>query len=373
MFGKSPVIPLLAFGAGSLARGNGGIAELSRQVVKVLIEMHVSGQIRLKIFVLEDEGTETSTDLLDASHFSDIVCYAGNRRKFSFDLLRCRADLVLYDHAGLARLQGLMHRVVHAPYALLIHSVEIWNNHRKDYHRTARNAQWLIANSAYTADKARRHYPDLPEILVCWPGKDESSSQSASNHQGPQNIGPHALLIVGRLDTKQRHKGHDQLLEAMPLILDSVADAKFIIAGGGDDRERLEDKARELGVADHCVFLGKVDEENLNWLYRNCALFVMPSDGDGFGLVFLEAMMHGLPCVGLDKGAAAEIFDKGKYGVLVDREDLHGMANCLSGLLLDKPRRKALGVTAKERYVAYFQGRHHAQRFRAILEQKLDL
>jgi len=110
----------------------------------------------------------------------------------------------------------------------------------------------------------------------------------------------------------------------------------------------------------------------LQALYDHCALFVMPSDGDGFGLVFLEAMMHGLPGVGLAGSAAAEILEDGVSGMLVDREDTTGLADCLAGLLRDGPRRQALGQAGLERYTEWFTARRHAERFRTLLMDQLE-
>jgi phosphatidylinositol alpha-1,6-mannosyltransferase len=179
------------------------------------------------------------------------------------------------------------------------------------------------------------------------------------------------MLIVGRLDAEQRHKGHDQLLEALPLVLRSVPDAQLVVAGAGDDRERLAAKARALGVADAVIFTGQLGQGALHRLYERCALFVMPSDGDGFGLVFLEAMMHRQPCVGLRQGAAAEILEGGACGVLVDRDDLPDMAGQLSALLRDAERRRRLGEAGFARYRAEFTGAAHAARLRNILLTQL--
>jgi phosphatidylinositol alpha-1,6-mannosyltransferase len=252
---------------------------------------------------------------------------------------------------------------------LLIHGVEIWNSDRADYLRTAMKARLLIANSSYTAQRVRARYPDLPEIRVCWPGKDQAkhNPNPANKKAALDGIGPHAMLIVGRLCAEQRHKGHDHLIEAMPLILQSVPDAQLVIAGAGDDRDRLELKAKQLNVADRVFFTGWVSEAQLISLYSQCALFVMPSEGDGFGLVFLEAMMHRLPCVGLRESAAAEIFAHEKSGILVDREDRQGMANQLSKLLLDEPLRKSLGNAGHDRYQAEFQGQHYSERLQSVL------
>jgi phosphatidylinositol alpha-1,6-mannosyltransferase len=363
--------PRLVFAAGSLSRGGGGIAELSRQVLKTLLDMHRDRLLELEVHVLEDCGPAKDDDLFKASDLTAMHWNAGKRWKFVSVLLMARPDVLLFDHVGLARLQGLMPSWFVPPYLLLIHSVEIWNNNRSDYHRTACKARLLIANSEYTARKARNHYPDLPEIVVCWPGKSPPSETEPGEDCGIVDIGPHAMLIVGRLDAEQRHKGHDHLIEAMPLILQGVPDAQLVIAGGGNDRHRLEERVRSLGLTGKVLFLGRVKEEQLTVLYSRCALFVMPSDGDGFGLVFLEAMMHRLPCVGLEQGAAAEIFADGESGVLVDRDDLPGMANCLASLLLDEARRKELGGAGYERYRNQFTARHHSERLQSILMTQL--
>jgi phosphatidylinositol alpha-1,6-mannosyltransferase len=365
--------PALLFAAGSLSRGGGGIAELSRQVLKTLLDMQRDRLLELEVHVLDDAGPAHDEDLFEAGDLPAMRWYAGKRWKFVAALLMARPDVLMFDHVGLARLQGLIPSWSVPPYLLLIHSIEIWNNNRADYHRTARRASLLIANSKYTAGRARNHYPDLPEIVVCWPGKAPLSQTEPGEDCGVDDIGPHAMLIVGRLDAAQRHKGHDHLIEAMPLILQEVPDAQLVIAGGGDDQQRLEEKARSLCLTENILFLGRVEEAKLTSLYSRCALFVMPSDGDGFGLVFLEAMMQRLPCVGLEQGAAAEIFTNGESGILVDRDDLPGMARCLASLLLDEARRKELGGAGYERYRNQFSARHHSERLQSILMTHLGL
>jgi len=359
--------PMLLFAAVSLAKGSGGIAELSRQVVKALAEMHYKKLIRLEVHVLEGSGPQAGDELFADKTHGETRWYGGNRWKFALSLICAKSDVQLLDHVGLARLSGLIPSPSGRNFVLLIHGVEIWNADRADYLRTAQKAKLLIANSGYTAKKVRNRYPHLPEIRVCWPGKDQSEPRPAGAGAALDGIGPRAMLIVGRLSAEQRHKGHDHLIEAMPFIVQTVPDAQLIIAGAGDDRGRLELKAQQLNVSDQVVFTGWIDDGQLNNLYSQCALFVMPSEGDGFGLVFLEAMMHRLPCVGLKESAAAEIFENEKSGILVDREDLHGMANQLSNLLLDEPRRKRLGKAGYERYQDEFQWHQFEARLQSIL------
>lgn len=367
--------PRLVFAAGSLAQGAGGIAELSRQVLHALRDLCREQELDVQVHVLEQAGPAGGDELFAAAAagLQAVHWHAGSRRAFTLGLVLSRPDVLLFDHVGLARFHGLAGGLLRQPYILLIHSIEIWNTRRADYRRTAHRAELLIANSAFTANKARRHYPGLPEIAVCWPGKDRPTVDGNGNNPGlaVPGLGPHAMLIVGRLDAAQRHKGHDQLLEALPLVLRDVPDAQLVIAGDGDDRARLEAKAQALGVAAAVVFTGRLGEGELHRLYAHCALFVMPSDGDGFGLVFLEAMMHGLPCVGLERGAAAEILDGGACGVLVDRDDLPGMAQRLANLLADGARRASMGEAGRQRYRAVFRREHYSDRLRSVLSGRL--
>jgi glycosyltransferase involved in cell wall biosynthesis len=115
------------------------------------------------------------------------------------------------------------------------------------------------------------------------------------------------------------------------------------------------------------MFLGRANEQDLHALYRQCALFAMPSDGDGFGLVFLEAMMHGLPCVGQTNSAASEIFEQGKCGVLVDRNDVGTLAQTISQLLQDKEQCARIGQAGLTRYRSNFTGEHYSKRLGEIL------
>jgi phosphatidylinositol alpha-1,6-mannosyltransferase len=359
--------PLLLFAAGNLRPGAGGIAELSREVVAALLELRLQGRIRLQVCVLEGQGPEPGDALFGGAGGAVIEWFSGSRFRFALRVARAEWALQLFDHVGLARLPGLLPRRLRRPYALLVHGVEIWRSERGDYHRTAARAQLLIANSAYTREKARARHENLPEIRVCWPGRDPCPKPVAEASSIPWTIGPHAMLIVGRLAADQRHKGHDQLLEALPLILQAVPDAQLIVAGGGDDRPRLEARAGELGVSGQVIFTGFADRSCLEKLYARCALFVMPSDGDGFGLVFLEAMMHGKPCVGLRGSAAGEIFEDGVSGLLVDREQARDMARALAGLLQDEARRRRMGAAALARYQQHFTAGHFAMRLQGAL------
>jgi phosphatidylinositol alpha-1,6-mannosyltransferase len=129
------------------------------------------------------------------------------------------------------------------------------------------------------------------------------------------------LLIVGRMDGRERYKGHDRVIEALPKL--TSRDGRrvvFLVSGDGNDRRRLENAAAAAGVSDRVRFVGEVLPASLPDLYRSADLFVMPSTGEGFGIVFLEAMACGTRALGLAAGGAPDALGDGELGILVDME-----------------------------------------------------
>jgi glycosyltransferase involved in cell wall biosynthesis len=129
------------------------------------------------------------------------------------------------------------------------------------------------------------------------------------------------LMTLARLSPAERYKGVDEVLEALPALARDVPDVAYLVCGGGDDRARLEAKARALGVADRVVFAGYVAEEEKADHYRLADAFVMPGSGEGFGIVYLEALACGVPVVASSADASREAVRDGALGAVVDPAD----------------------------------------------------
>src|SRR5262249_14858811 len=124
------------------------------------------------------------------------------------------------------------------------------------------------------------------------------------------------LLTVGRMDSSERYKGHDRVLDALPGLLASNRALRYLIVGEGDDRNRLTRRANELGVSDCVMFAG--DQEDVADCYTACDLYVMPSPQEGFGIVFLEAMASGRPVGAGGIDGSIEAVAWGELGFLCD-------------------------------------------------------
>ena len=127
--------------------------------------------------------------------------------------------------------------------------------------------------------------------------------------------GKRVLLTVGRLAAEERYKGFDEILEVLPSLAEDVV---YVLAGGGNDRARLEEKASQLGIAHRVVFTGLFPDEDKADLYNLADVYVMPSRGEGFGFVFLEALASGIPVIGSKHDGGREALLDGELGLLVD-------------------------------------------------------
>jgi phosphatidylinositol alpha-1,6-mannosyltransferase len=208
-----------------------------------------------------------------------------------------------------------------------------------------------VAISQHTVDRFKAANPELAstDVTICHPGlpAKPAASFAPSIASGP------VALIVARMSAAERYKGHDALLDVWPRLVSRHPGAVLAIAGDGDDRGRLEARAAALGITGAVRFLGRVEDRQLDELYRSCRLFVMPSRDEGFGLVFLEAMRAGRPCIG-GCGAASEIIQHGVTGLIVDPGSRHDLLAALERLYSDPDTCRQFGAAGRERFLSSF-------------------
>jgi glycosyltransferase involved in cell wall biosynthesis len=141
------------------------------------------------------------------------------------------------------------------------------------------------------------------------------------------------ILTVARLAGGERYKGYDQILRVLPAIRRRVPEARYMIVGSGADRGRIEALVRHLGLTGAVLLAGYVPDEELGDFYNLCDVFAMPSKGEGFGIVFLEALACGKPVLAGNKDGSVDPLLDGELGVLVDPDNGDEIAKQLTLML----------------------------------------
>jgi glycosyltransferase involved in cell wall biosynthesis len=167
--------------------------------------------------------------------------------------------------------------------------------------------------------------------------------------------GKRVLLTLGRIVAAERYKGFDEVVEVLPSLPDDVV---YLAAGSGSDVPRLAAKTTSLGVADRVVFTGHIDEREKTDLYNLADVYVMPSRGEGFGFVFLEALACGVPVIGSRHDGGREALRDGELGLLVDPSSPAEIRTAILDVLA-APRRE---IPAALAHFAFpnFQSRVHS-------------
>jgi phosphatidyl-myo-inositol dimannoside synthase len=270
-----------------------------------------------------------------------------NRSKVRFALaivaamMSGRYSIVVVGHINLLPLvaAALLPKLLRKMRVLLIaHGIEVWTGIRGRRRRAIRKVDSILCVSRYTASMIHEQAPEMTdERFTVFPN---ALSESWTHQEQPATAGGvrHMLwqpffLSVTRLDRNDRYKGIVTVLEAFAMLEDRAT--HYVIAGRGDDREFLEQVARRLGVANRVHFIGGVSDVELAALYRDCAVFVLPSGKEGFGIVFLEAMYFGAPVIAAGAKGVVDVVQHGKTGLLVPYGDTVSLRQAMDRLLTD--------------------------------------
>ena len=176
------------------------------------------------------------------------------------------------------------------------------------------------------------------------------------------------VLYVGRVDPE---KSIDVLMEAFIQAHPKMPDAHFVVTGDGTARPKLEKMAEKAGLADYVHFLGRVIGDDLPQIYRTGTLFATASKTETQGIVLLEAMAAGLPCIAVDKGAVGDVVKNTKNGYLCQPDDVDEIAKSLVRIITDKDRQKRMSEDSLKR-IRQHDISYTLTRFEEIYNKVLD-
>ena len=279
-------------------------------------------------------------------------------------------DLVCCGHIRLLSMALLAKLVTRAPLVLIIYGVDAWEPIKTRITRYfLSKIDFIVSISEITKQRflqwshlTQKKYFILPNAV--------NQQHYGAGAKPPALVqryglaGKTVLLTLGRLAAEEKYKGFDEVMDLLPALATQIPDIAYVIVGDGDDRRRLEAKARSRGINDRVVFAGFIPEAEKADHYRLADAFVMPGRGEGFGFVFLEALACGIPVVGSRLDGSREALRQGELGILVDPDRPDDIQ---AGILAALKRPRGVIPAGLE----YFSFENFAKRCHGILRQVL--
>jgi glycogen(starch) synthase len=358
---------------GGLARH---VRKLSEALVELGIEVHVLTRGGEDSPAEEDAAGVAVHRIREPSFPSDLGEFVAWVERMNSDMLAAGVELgdrldfdLVHGHDWLvAAACDHLARRFEAPLVMTIHATEYgrhqgWvKDHPQSYiHGVERwitnRSQRVITCSAFMRDQVADIFGVAPKRITAIPNgidpadlprPDQASlARLRSEFAAPQE---RLVLLIGRLVYE---KGFQLALEAMPTVIEAVPGTRFLVAGSGTHEEELKLQAEELGLMGHGTFLGWIGDDVLHSLYAIADLTVVPSIYEPFGLVALEAMASGCPCIVADTGGLREVVPHEEAGLRFAARDPEALAEVAIRVLSDPELEARLIAEAKEHVLRF--------------------
>ena len=312
----------------------GGIPRFNQNVIDAAIE---SGH-QVDLLVLND--SERISDYTNS--ITNYHIFSKNKFRFVFVLLRIlfssKYKQIFIGHINLSPLVFIKYfsplNFFSKGY-IFAHGIEIWGRLNFVKKISLKSIYRYLAVSSYTAEsiilqmgESHRHktviFPNT--IPKRWYLNEKHDDISPTELKLPK----HYILTVSRLDRTERKKGIDDLIKSMNKV---CSEYSLVIVGKGNDIAYLKNVALDSKVLDRVYFYENVSDDLLKKLYESALCFALPSDKEGFGIVYLEAMYYGIPAIGAKSKGILDVIDSNVDGLLVEYGDVESISHSINQLI----------------------------------------
>ncbi|MBH8555310.1 glycosyltransferase [Nostocaceae cyanobacterium CENA357] len=255
------------------------------------------------------------------------------------DSINKRPNLILTGHINFAPVAYWIHRLIGIHYWVVVHGIEVWSLKNPIKQKALQSAGKILSVSGYTRDRLLKEQnlePDQISLLpVTFDANRFEIAPKSKYLLERYGLTPDQLIIltVARLSSSEGYKGYDQVIRALPQIRQQIPNVHYLIVGKGNDRPRIEEVVQNLNLQNYVTLTGFIPDEELVPHYNLCDVFAMPSKGEGFGIVYLEALACGKPALGGNQDGAIDALCHGELGALVNPDDIEEIAQTLVQIL----------------------------------------
>ena len=249
-----------------------------------------------------------------------------------------KPDLIICGHLHLLVVAVIIKIIFRIPVILEIYGIDAWKKFNHYWKSMLRQIDLILSISRYTRSQLINHSyldPNKIKVLSNAIHLDQYRQIKQPNYllKRYNLTGKLILITIGRLSSHEQYKGHDRIIKLLSKLKIEFKNLVYVIGGCGDDQTRLEKLTKEFGVEKDVIFTGKIAASEMIDHYNMAHAFAMPSTGEGFGFVFLEAAACGLPVLGGSIDGSKDALVDGKLGVMVNPKNIDQLYNGLQTIL----------------------------------------
>lgn len=324
----------------------GGIEKVSKVAGKALYEVCMESGNDAKVFSMYDEPSDADERYLPKSVFTGFGLKKGRFVMKSVSSgIKC--DVVILSHINLL-LAGFLIKLISPKTKLILiaHGIEAWKKFSFWKKNMLMHCDQILAVSEFTKNTMIRlnHIPENKfsvlnnclDPFLQEPVKGEKSEDLLKRYGLYRN--DTILMTLTRLAAKEKYKGYDIVIESLEKLRKRFPDLKYLIVGKYDkiEKARLDKIIESFNLKDRVVFAGYIPDDELAGHFNLADIYIMPSEKEGFGIVFIEAMYYSKPVIAGNKDGSVDALDHGRLGLLVNPNSEKEVSAAVKKILLEK-------------------------------------
>lgn len=348
----------------------GGLQQFNRRVVSALSILNKNKKIARPAVILKGDNDEHIKNVIDQADF--FPCGISKIAFIKTVLQHAKStDVLLLGHVNLLPL-AMLSKLINPKLKtiLFVHGVDVWGTNARKVRKIDRFlisfVDKIASVSSFTAQKMSEAFHISDYKFIVFPNAVDPLTRTVVDMEFSKKP---LLLTVSRLTESENGKHHDSVLKALPHILEKIPDTRYCIIGDGVLRRELEELAKKLNVYHAVEFKGRVSDDDLAKSYGEASLFVMPSEKEGFGIVFLEAWLRKIPVICGTEDASHEIISHGVDGFAIHHNNIEELSKKIIWFLQHPDEAKKMGKAGEEKVSSQYVMANFITNLEALLKK----
>jgi glycosyltransferase involved in cell wall biosynthesis len=322
----------------------GGIQKMTRTLAHSLYKIAEKNTWNFKLVSVYDTQTDLISQYLPESNFKG---YQNNKIKFLIESFfsSTKQDVVILSHINLALL-GVLIKIINprCKVWLIAHGIEIWGSLSYIKKKFLTKCDKILCVSNFTMQKVISEHNIDAKVCTVLNNVVDSFIQIPQKFDKPNYLqdryniqGNHPIIFtLSRLSSLELYKGHDNVIRVLKNLKNKFPQIKYVLAGKYDEIEkvRIDELIEENGVENQVILTGFINETELIDHFLLADLFVLPSKGEGFGIVFIEALACGLPVICGNEDGSIDAICNGELGTAIGPDNLSELEIAISKSLV---------------------------------------